>query len=135
MHHRIQYRITCYSFMKNLTANTKIKSAGPLLFNTEGNTRFIYMYASSSKNFISGESYKSPCSYRFRFIGCEALCMHVEDSRDTDLRSANEDVHILTPSLNFSPSILTTRSLFFTIVCRCSARLPTPLALRMISLL
>lgn len=117
MHHRIQYKITRYSFMKNLTADTKVKSVGPLLFNTEGNTRFIYMYASSSKNFISGESYKSPSSYCFRFIGCEALCMHVEDSRDTDLRSANEDAHILTPSLNFSPSILTTRSVFSTVVC------------------
>lgn len=39
-------------------------------------------------------------SYRFRFIGCEALCIRVRDSRNTDSQSTNEDVCILT-SLNF----------------------------------
>lgn len=52
-------------------------------------------------------------SYRFRFIGCEALCIRVRDSRNTDSQSTNEDVCILT-SLNFiSLSLLYFYDLFF----------------------
>ena len=71
---------------------------------------YPHLCESWSKNFISRGSNKSSSTYRFRFIGCEALCMRVGDSRDTDLRSANEDVHILTPlnfllPLRFSPHV------------------------------
>lgn len=65
-------------------------------------------------------------SYRFRFIGCEALCIRVRDSRNTDSQSTNEDVCILT-SLNFiSLSLLYFYDLFFFSfsVIRCSARFP-----------
>lgn len=52
-------------------------------------------------------------NYRFRFIGCEALCIRVRDSRNTDSQSTNEDVCILT-SLNFiSLSLLYFYDLFF----------------------
>lgn len=70
-------------------------------------------------------------SYRFRFIGCEALCIRVRDSRNTDSQSTNEDVCILT-SLNFIslslflflPSYFYDLFFFSFSVIRCSARFP-----------
>lgn len=70
-------------------------------------------------------------SYRFRFIGCEALCIRVRDSRNTDSQSTNEDVCILT-SLNFIslslflflPSYFYDLFFFFLFPLHCSARFP-----------
>lgn len=74
-------------------------------------------------------------SYRFRFIGCKALCIRVRDSRNTDSQPTNEDVRILTSlnfiSLSFSlspPSYFMIcfffLSFFLFFVIRCSSRFP-----------
>lgn len=69
-------------------------------------------------------------SYRFRFIGCEALCIRVRDSRNTDSQSTNEDVCILTSlnfislSLSLSPFVFLWFIFFSFSVIRCSARFP-----------